>query len=79
MEAQVKQVDRVSKKLLVQTEDGREITLQIDDQTYIEVMEPATAGRMDGTLDDIAVGYFVNLEFSEGAGVCKCHSLECIS
>jgi hypothetical protein len=79
MEAQVKHVDREKKTLLVKTEDGREITLQIDEHTSIEVMEPATAGRMDGTLEDIGVGYFVNFEFSEGAGGCKCHSLECIS
>ncbi|MBI3126417.1 MAG: hypothetical protein HYZ11_02295 [Candidatus Tectomicrobia bacterium] len=79
VEAQVKQVDRANKVLVVQTADGKEISMHVGEHANVEVLEPATAGLISGTLDDIEVGYLVNLEYTEGAGGCSCSSLECIS
>lgn len=79
VEAVVKRVDRANGRLVVQTEDGREVTLQVDEHTDISVMELETAGDIDGTLDDIEEGYLVSVEFTEGENGCACHSLACIS
>ncbi len=79
VEAQVKQVDRANRKLTVQLEDGREVTLSVDEHTDISVMEVATAGDISGTLDDIEVGYLVSLDFTENESGCLCRTLTCIS
>ncbi|MEE9255910.1 MAG: hypothetical protein V3V56_01935 [bacterium] len=79
VEAVVKQVDSKAGSLVVETEDGREVTLLVDENTDISVMELETAGDIDGTLDDIEEGYLVAVEFSEGDSGCKCHTLSSIS
>ena len=77
--AVVKQVDPKAGSLVVETEDGREVTLLIDENTDISIQELETAGDIDGTLEDIDVGYLVSVEFSEGDEGCACHTLESIS
>lgn len=75
----VKQVDRANGRLTVHLDDGREISLSVDEHTDISVMELETAGDIDGTLDDIEEGYLVAVDFTEGEDGCKCHTLSCIS
>lgn len=77
--AVVKQVDPKAGSLVVETEDGKEFTLNVDEHTEITVMELETAGDEDGTLEDIGVGYLVSVEFTEGDDGCACHTLESIS
>lgn len=78
-EAVVKKVDLKNRSVVVQTEDDRELTLLIDDNTDITVMELETAGDEDGTLEDIHEGYLVSIEYTEGDTGCACHTLESIS
>lgn len=79
VEAVVKKLDRANSSLIVQTEDGREVDLRVDEHTEITVMEVETAGDEDGTLDDIEEGFIVSVEFTEGDDGCACHTLFSIS
>lgn len=79
IEAVIKKIDREAGKVLVETEDGKELSLSVDEHTDISVMELETAGEADGTLADFEEGFLVNLEFTEGDEGCKCHTLSSIS
>ncbi len=79
VEAVVKKLDRANGRLIVQTEDGQEVDLRVDEHTDITVMELETAGDEDGTLDDIEEGYIVTVEYTEGEDGCACHTLASIS
>jgi hypothetical protein len=79
IEATVKRVDVAGRTLVIQTADGKEVSLMLRDGTPIEVIEPATTGRIPGSLEDIHEGYLVEVEFAEGASPCVCHSLISIS
>lgn len=75
----VKQIDKAAGKLVVELEGGREVTLTVNEETPIAVMELETAGEAVGTIDDIGVGYLVSLDITEAEGGCTCHGLSCIS
>ena len=79
VEATVKRVDVAGRTLVIEVADGREVSLVFRDDTYIEVMEPATTGRIAGSLEDIHEGYLVEVEFTEGDSPCACRSLISIS
>ncbi|MFQ5912062.1 MAG: hypothetical protein ACE5JS_02660 [Nitrospinota bacterium] len=79
VEAQIKQVDRFRRTVMVKTADGRELSLRIGDDTDIEVMEWETAGNEPGSLEDLHEGYLVDVDFTEADSGCACHSLVCIS
>ncbi len=79
VEAVVKTIDLKGRSLLVETEDGKEVTLLVNDDTDISVMELETAGDIDGTLEDIEEGFIVAVEFTEGDSGCYCHTLSSIS
>lgn len=80
IQAQIKKIDHAARQAVVATEDGRELTLAFSEHANIEVYEPATAGTMGGTLDDLREGYWVEVEIHEHAqGPCSCTSLICIS
>ena len=79
VEAVVKTIDLKGRSLLVETEDGKEVTLLVNDDTDISVMELETAGDIDGTLEDIEEGYIVAVEFTEGDSGCHCHTFSSIS
>lgn len=79
IDAVVKEIDREAGKVLVETDDGKEISLTVDEHTDITIMELETAGDEDGTLADIHEGYLVSLEFTETEDGCKCHTLASIS
>ena len=79
VEAVVKTLDRANGRVIVQTEDGQEIDLRVDEHTEITVMELETAGDEDGTLEDIEEGFIVTVEYTEGDDGCACHTLSSIS
>ena len=79
VEAQIKQVDRIRRTVLVTTTDGKELSLRIGDDTNIEIMELETAGEEPGSLEDLQEGYMVEVEYSEADSGSACHSLVCIS
>ncbi|HBK81069.1 MAG TPA: hypothetical protein DDZ83_15610 [Nitrospinae bacterium] len=79
IEAVVKSIDLKESSLVVQTEDGKEISLLVGNDTDISVMELETAGDEDGTLADLEAGFVVEVEYTEGDGGCHCHTLISIS
>ena len=79
IEAVVKSIDLKERSLVVRTEDGKEISLLVGNDTDISVMELETAGDEDGTLADLEAGFVVEVEYTEGDGGCHCHTLISIS
>ncbi|MGH7279299.1 MAG: hypothetical protein ACREJG_11515 [Candidatus Rokuibacteriota bacterium] len=74
--AQILKLDPANRKVVVATDDGRELTLDFPENANIEVYEPCTTGTMGGTLADLLEGYWVNLAIGEPHdGVCRCTSL----
>lgn len=80
IDAQIRRIDLERRTVVVATEDGREFTLDIHEDTNVEVREPTTLGTMGGSLADLREGYWVQVAFEEQAGGhCHCSSLVSIS
>ena len=77
----IRKLDLVERTLVVLTEDGRELTAKVPEHAKIEVSEPNAMGTMGGTLEDLDVGYLVQLEVHETHPdhPCTCTSLVSIS
>ncbi|MBI4241278.1 MAG: hypothetical protein HY613_06140 [Candidatus Rokubacteria bacterium] len=80
VQGQIRQLDPGKRLAVILLDDGREVSMTFPPQANIEVREPATLGTMGGTIGDLKVGYWVNVEIHEHAGApCSCSSLVCIS
>jgi len=80
IDARIRTIDLPRQTLIVSTEDGREVTLAVREDSNIEILEPATLGMMRGALSDLQEGYWVRVAFDEDAGgPCHCSSLVCVS
>jgi hypothetical protein len=80
VQGQILQLDSPKRLAVIALDDGREVTVTFPLEANIEVLEPATMGTMGGTLDDLKVGYWVDVEIHEHADrACSCSSLVCIS
>lgn len=77
---QLRQIDTVARRAVIAFEDGREVTVTFPAHANIEIREPATLGTMGGRLEDLRVGYWVEVSLHEGeAHACACTSLVCLS
>ncbi len=80
VQGQIRQLDPARRTAVIVLEDGREVSVTFPPKANIEVREPATMGTMGGTIEDLKVGYWVNVELHEhGSTPCSCSSLVCIS
>ncbi|MFQ5839672.1 MAG: hypothetical protein ACE5HK_03010 [Candidatus Methylomirabilales bacterium] len=80
VEATVKKVDLASRAVEVTTTEGRDLTLKLDEDSTIEVAEEETMGTIEGSLEDLQVGFIVEVELEEHAdGMCSCSNLSCVS
>jgi hypothetical protein len=81
VEGTIRSIDHASRMAVVQMRDGREVSVHIPVNAHIEVNEPASGGMQGGTLEDLSVGYLVNLEIHEhgNGAACHCMNLVCIS
>lgn len=80
VQGQIRQLDPAKRLAVIGLEDGREVSVAFPPKANIEVREPSTLGTMGGTLEDLRVGYWVNVEIHEHAhNACSCSSLVCIS
>lgn len=80
VQGQIRQLDPTRRTAVIVFEDGREVSVTFPPKANIEVREPATMGTMGGTIEDLKVGYWVNVEIHEhGSAPCSCSSLVCIS
>jgi hypothetical protein len=80
VQGQIRQLDSTSRRAVIGLEDGREVSVTFAPDANIEVREPATMGTMGGSLEDLQVGYWVEVALDEhGQGACSCTSVVCIS
>jgi len=80
VQGQIRHLDPAKRLAVIGLDDGREVSVTFPPKANIEVREPSTMGTMGGTLEDLQVGYWVNVEIHEhGNGPCSCSSLVCIS
>ncbi len=79
-EGTVRKLDRVKRTAVIETSDGKEVTLKFPEDLIIEVAEEETMGMQGGSFEDLQEGFLVEFEhgeLEEGSGVCR--SLACIS
>jgi hypothetical protein len=77
---QIRTLDAANDSAVIALEDGREVAVTFPPGANIEVLEPTTMGTMGGTLDDLRVGYWVEVKIDEHDGRgCSCSSLVSIS
>lgn len=80
VQGQIRHVDLPNRLAIIALDDGRDVTVTFPQGANIEVLEPATMGTMGGTLDDLKVGYWVQVTLHEhGRNACSCSSLVCLS
>lgn len=81
VEGKILKLDLAARTVIVRTTDGRELTAKVPQGTSIEISEPESMGTMGGDLEDLDVGYLVELHIDEheGQGACTCSSLVCVS
>ena len=80
VQGQIRHLDPAKRLAVIGLDDGREVSVIFPPKANIEVREPSTMGTMGGTLEDLQVGYWVNVEIHEhGSDLCSCSSLVCIS
>lgn len=79
-EGTVKKLDRTHRTAVIETSDGKEITLKFPEDLTIEVAEEETMGTRGGSFEELQVGYVVEFAHADPEdGSCMCHSLSCIS
>jgi hypothetical protein len=79
-EGTVRKLDRAKRTALIETSDGKEVTIKFPEDLIIEVAEEETMGMQGGSFEDLQEGFLVEFEHSvqeDGSGVCS--SLTCIS
>jgi hypothetical protein len=80
VQGQIRRLDPAKRLAVIGLDDGSEVTVTFPPKANIEVREPSTMGTMGGSLEDLHVGYWVNVEIHEhGNSPCSCSSLVCIS
>jgi hypothetical protein len=79
-EGTVRKLDRAKRTAMIETSDGKEVTLKFPEDLIIEVAEEETMGMQGGSFEDLQEGYLVEFEHAEGEdGSSVCRSLTCIS
>ena len=81
LEGKIRKLDLAERTLVVETDDGRQITAKVPEYANIEVSEPSTMGTIGGTLEDLGVGYLVRLDVHEAQAdhPCTCFKVLSIS
>ena len=78
--SQIRRIDAASRSVVLALEDGREMTVTLPQGANIEVLEPCTMRTMEGTLEDLQVGYWEEATLQEQApGACSCSSIVSVS
>jgi hypothetical protein len=79
IEGTLRKLDRINRTAVIETSEGKEVSVHFDSHSYIAVPEPATMGNITGSLDDLKDGYWVQADFVEKEGSCLCTSVTCLS
>ena len=81
LEGKIRKLDVAERLLVVETHDGRQVTAKVPEHANIEVSEPNTMGTMGGTLEDLDVGYLVQLDVHDATDdhPCTCFKILSVS
>ncbi|MCH8075329.1 MAG: hypothetical protein IIC13_12060 [SAR324 cluster bacterium] len=81
VEGTISTIDFKNRQAVILEENGRKLTVHFPENVSIEVQELETVGTVSGELEDLDVGYLVELEVGESHsdGSCTCTSLVSIS
>ena len=83
LEGKIARLDLDSRTVVVRTWDGQEITTRVPADLIVEVSEPNGMGTMAGGLEDLEIGYLVQLAVHEhgldNGEPCHCTSLISVS
>ena len=81
MQGIIRRLDVANRMLVVEAGDGKELTVRLPVDASIDVVEHETMGTMGGDMEDLEVGYLVEVDIGHEHedGTCTCASLECVS
>lgn len=81
VEGKIGTIDLENRTAVIIEESGKKLTVHFPENVSIEVSELETVGTVGGDLEDLDVGYLVELEVGENHsdGSCTCASLVSIS
>lgn len=79
VEGTIRSIDYARRSALVEMRDGRKVELHFPLNAHIEVSEPASGGLQGGTLEDLGIGYLVQVDYHEDASGQPCHCTNLIS
>ena len=81
VEGTISTIDVKNRTAVITEENGKEHTVHFPEGVSIEVSELETVGTVGGDLEDLDIGYLVELEVGEihSDGSCTCASLISIS
>jgi hypothetical protein len=74
VEGTIRSIDHSERSVVVEMRDGNQVTLQFNSNAHIEVSEPCSGGTQGGTLQDLGVGYIVQVDYHEDA---TCNAWRC--
>ena len=75
LEGKIRSLDLEARTVEVETRDGRRLTASVPEHATVEVCEHETMGTMGGSLEDLEVGYLVELDVHD---VHEGHPCECL-
>jgi hypothetical protein len=79
IEGTVRTINHVERTAIIDTRDGRELSVHFPRNAHIEVTEPCSGGTQGGTLEDIGPGYLVQVDVHEHGSGAPCHCIDLIS
>jgi hypothetical protein len=79
VEGTIRAIDHNERVAEIELRDGRMISLHLPRNAHIEVSEPASGGLQGGTLEDLGVGYLVQVDYHEDKSGKPCHCTNLIS
>ena len=81
IEGRITNLDLENRSALIVEGNGNEIPVRFSNLTNVEVMEPETVGLVGGDLEELEVGYEVEIELGlqNDEGIFICDSIACVS
>jgi len=79
VEATIRSINHSERTAVLETRDGKTVAMHFPLNAHIEVTEPCSGGTQGGKLEDIGVGYLVEVDYHEHGSGVPCHCVNLIS
>jgi hypothetical protein len=79
VDATIRSINLTDRTVVLETRDGRERSVHFPLNAHIEVTEPCSGGTQGGRLEDLGVGYLVQVDLHEHGSEAPCHCVNLIS